>query len=361
MKPYNIIISGGGTGGHIYPAIAIANECRKRWNDCNILFVGAADRMEMQKVPAAGYQIKGLWISGLQRNLSLKNLAFPLKLIKSLFDARKIVKQFSPDVAIGTGGYASGPLLFAASSKQIPTLIQEQNSYPGVTNKLLGKKADIICVASEGMDQFFSKAKIRFTGNPVRQDILAVDELREESLKYFDLDPKRRTLLVLGGSLGAKRINELIDEELENLSADVQVLWQCGKSYYSKFKQLASDGVQVLEYIERMDLAYAAADYIISRAGAGSISELCIVGKPSILIPSPHVAENHQVKNAERIAQQDAALMIEEDNLGALFPSAWRKLHGNHSLQDRLAFNIKNLALPRATTEIVDLVEKVIK
>ncbi|MEN8816710.1 MAG: undecaprenyldiphospho-muramoylpentapeptide beta-N-acetylglucosaminyltransferase [Nonlabens sp.] len=361
VKPYKIIISGGGTGGHIYPAISIANECKRRWPDCEILFVGASDRMEMEKVPAAGYKIKGLWISGIQRNLSLKNLAFPFKVIKSLYDARKIIKDFKPDIAVGTGGFASGPLLFMANKIGVATLIQEQNSYPGITNKLLSKKVDKICVASDGLERFFPKSKIVLTGNPVRQDLLNVDTLREEAIQHFKLKSAKKTLLVLGGSLGARRINQLIDQQLDDLKEEVQVIWQCGKFYHEEYKNKAQEDIQVHAFLNRMDLAYAAADFIISRAGAGSISELCIVGKPVIFIPSPHVAEDHQTKNAQAIIDKDAALMIKEADIDQNFMTLWNGLVSDKELQIKLSKNIKREALPKATDHIVNEIEQLLR
>lgn len=361
VKPYKIIISGGGTGGHIYPAISIANECKRRWPDCDILFVGASDRMEMEKVPAAGYTIKGLWISGIQRSLSLKNLAFPFKVIKSLIDSRKIIKDFQPDIAIGTGGFASGPLLFMANKMSVPTLIQEQNSYPGITNKLLSKKVDKICVASTGLDRFFSKEKIVLTGNPVRQDLLDISKVKEEAQEYFNLDPDKKVLLVLGGSLGSRRINKLIDTYKEHLMEEVQVIWQCGKIYYDEYWRQANHDLSVYKFIDRMDLAYAAADFIISRAGAGSISELSIVGKPVIFIPSPHVAEDHQAKNALAVVEKNAALMIKEQDLDQNFLPIWNGLIADAILQDKLSSGIKNLALPEATNDIVNEIEQLLK
>lgn len=360
MKPYKIIISGGGTGGHIYPAIAIANECKKRWPEAQFLFVGASNRMEMEKVPAAGYDIKGLWISGLQRKLTIDNLSFPLKVVKSLWDARRIINQFKPDIAIGTGGYASGPLLQMASMKKIPCLIQEQNSYPGITNKLLSKRVQRICVASKGLDRFFPKEKIVLTGNPVRQDLLDIDSKRSEALAHFNLDPHKKTLLILGGSLGARRINQLIDDQLQNITKDVQVIWQCGKFYYETYKSHSTDGVQVHAFLNRMDLAYSAADVIISRAGAGTISELCIVGKPVILIPSPNVAEDHQTKNAQAITDLDAGLMIKESDLDSNFITIWNGLISQPELQEKLGTAIKKLALPDATKQIVNQLEELL-
>ena len=360
MKPYKIIISGGGTGGHIYPAIAIANECKKRWPDAQFLFVGASNRMEMEKVPAAGYDIKGLWISGLQRKLTLDNLSFPLKVVKSLWDASRIINQFKPDIAIGTGGYASGPLLQMASMKKIPCLIQEQNSYPGITNKLLSKRVQRICVASKGLDRFFPKEKIVLTGNPVRQDLLDIDSKRTEAIAHFNLDAHKKTLLILGGSLGARRINQLIDDQLQNITKDVQVIWQCGKFYYETYKNHRTNDVQVHAFLNRMDLAYSAADVIISRAGAGTISELCIVGKPVILIPSPNVAEDHQTKNAQAITDQDAGLMIKESDLDSNFTTIWNGLISQPELQEKLGIEIKKLALPDATKQIVNQLEELL-
>ncbi|ARN70332.1 MAG: undecaprenyldiphospho-muramoylpentapeptide beta-N-acetylglucosaminyltransferase [Bacteroidota bacterium] len=360
MKPYRIIISGGGTGGHIYPAISIANECKRRWPDCEILFVGARDRMEMEKVPAAGFPIKGLWISGLQRSLSLKNIAFPFKVVKSLIDAGRIINDFKPDIAIGTGGYASGPLLFKANQKGIPTLIQEQNSFPGITNKLLSKKVKRICVASKGLERFFPKDKMVMTGNPVRQDLLDITSKKQQAIEFFGLDENKKTLLVLGGSLGARRINQLVDENSAQLLKDVQIIWQCGKFYYETYKAKEQKQLQVKAFLERMDLAYAAADFIISRSGAGTISELCIVGKPVIFIPSPHVAEDHQTKNAQAIVQENAAVMIKESDLEQNFMTFWKGLIQDSKKQEILSKNIKKLALPQATSHIVNEIEQLL-
>jgi UDP-N-acetylglucosamine--N-acetylmuramyl-(pentapeptide) pyrophosphoryl-undecaprenol N-acetylglucosamine transferase len=251
MAKYKFILSGGGTGGHIYPAIAIANELKLRFPDAEFLFVGAKDKMEMQKVPQAGYKIKGLWIAGLQRKLSLENAMFPFKLMNSLWESRRIIKDFKPDVVIGTGGFASGPLLKMASIMNIPTVIQEQNSYPGITNKLLSKKADAICVAYENLEQFFPKEKMILTGNPVRQDLIDVDGKREEAIRFFKLNPNKKTLLVLGGSLGARRINQLIEKELDNIiSQDVQIIWQCGKLYLEDYKKYSNEYVQVVAFLK---------------------------------------------------------------------------------------------------------------
>ncbi len=357
------ILSGGGTGGHIYPAIAIANELKLRFPDAEFLFVGAKDKMEMQKVPQAGYEIEGLWIAGLQRKLTLQNLLFPLKVTSSLLTSRKIIKAFNPDVVIGTGGFASGPLLQMANMMKIPTVIQEQNSYPGITNKLLSKKADAICVAYENLERFFPKDKIVFTGNPVRQDLLEIDSKRKEAIKYFNLNPNKKTLLVLGGSLGARRLNQLIEKEIYNLvSKDIQIIWQCGKLYYHDYNHF-SDGqlAQVVSFIDRMDLVYAAADFVISRAGASSVSELCLVGKPVIFIPSPNVAEDHQTKNAKAIVDKNGAILIKENELDFTFETIFSNLIFNENLQKELSENIKKLARPNATKDIVEQIVKLIK
>ena len=362
MSKLKFILSGGGTGGHIYPAIAIANELKKRFPEAEFLFVGAKDKMEMQKVPQAGYAIKGLWIAGLQRKLTLQNALFPIKLLSSLWESRKILKSFKPDVVIGTGGFASGPLLNVANSLNIPTLIQEQNSYPGITNKLLSKKAAKICVAYENLERFFPKEKMILTGNPVRQDLIDVSSKREEAITFFKLDPKKKTLLVLGGSLGARRINQLIEKELQGLlSQKVQIIWQCGKLYLEDYSKYNSAQVQVVAFIERMDLVYAAADVVISRAGASSVSELCIVGKPVIFIPSPNVAEDHQTKNAQVIVDKKGAIMIKESALEDEFSIVLEALLKDEGKQQLLGDNIKKLALPQATIQIVDEIEKLLK
>lgn len=362
MRTYKFILSGGGTGGHIYPAIAIANELKSRFPDAEFLFVGAQDKMEMQKVPQAGYPIKGLWIAGLQRRLTLDNALFPVKLLSSLLKSRQIIKEFKPDVVIGTGGFASGPLLQMANSAGIPTVIQEQNSYPGITNKLLSKKANAICVAYENLERFFPKEKIVLTGNPVRQDLITIDGNRAEGLSHFNLDPNKKTILILGGSLGARRVNQLIEKELDFFaSQNVQLLWQCGKLYFEEYQKYNSTSVQVMAFIERMDLVYAAADIVISRAGASSVSELCIVGKPVIFIPSPNVAEDHQTKNAKSVADKNGAILIRESDLDTTFESTFSDLTASDSKQNELSQNIKKLALPNATKAIVEEILKFIK
>lgn len=363
MGQYKIILSGGGTGGHIYPAIAIANELKRRFPQAEFLFVGAKDRMEMEKVPQAGYAIEGLWISGIQRQLTFKNLSFPFKLISSLWNARKIIKRFKPDVAIGTGGFASGPLLQMAASKGIPTLIQEQNSFPGITNKVLAKKVNKICVAYDGLERFFPKEKLIKTGNPIRQDLLDIETKTDQAKAFFQLSTGKQTLLVLGGSLGSKRINELIEKELEFLQTqNVQVIWQCGKLYYDTYKKYNNfENVQVYPFLNQMDFAYAACDIIISRAGASSVSELCVVGKPVIFIPSPNVAEDHQTKNAKAVVDNDAALLIKEADLDVDFENRFSQLAASQERQLVLGQNIKKLALVNATNDIADEVEKLLK
>jgi len=362
VKPYKFIISGGGTGGHIYPAVAIANELKVRYPDAEFLFVGAEDRMEMEKVPQAGYPIKGLWISGLQRSLSLKNLLFPFKLISSLWKSKKILKSFKPNVAIGTGGYASAPLLKVASNNKIPCLIQEQNSHAGITNKWLSGKVKRICVAYDGMEKYFPSDKIQLTGNPVRQDLLDVSEKREEAINFFKLNSKKKTLLVLGGSLGARTINSLISSSMDYFSKlDLQIIWQCGSFYFETYKNMGTENVQVHAFLNRMDLAYAASDFIISRAGALSVSELCLVGKPVIFIPSPNVSEDHQTKNAKSISSKNAAILIEEKKLDAQFEKEFSSLFNSEEIQKELSKNIKALGKPNATIEIVEEIEKLLK
>ena len=357
-----MILSGGGTGGHIYPAIAIANELRRRHPQMELLFVGAKDKMEMEKVPQAGYEIRGLWISGLQRKLTLRNLMFPLKLIHSLLKARKIVNQFKPHVAIGTGGFASGPLLRVASQKGIPCVLQEQNSYAGITNKLLAAKAQKICVAYDGMERYFPKEKIIKTGNPVRADLVHKRIEKEEGVKEFGLQANIPVLLVLGGSLGSRRINQLIESKLSYFQGlEIQVLWQCGKLYQDEYRKYDAEAVKVVPFINEMNKALAAADIIISRAGASSVSELCIVGKPVVFIPSPNVAEDHQTKNAMALVEKNAALMLKESDLDGKFEMVFQELIESKEKQEVLSKNISSLALPDATKHIVDEIEKLLK
>lgn len=362
-RPYRIIISGGGTGGHIYPAIAIAHALQSLHPDTEILFVGAKGRMEMQKVPEAGYKIIGLWISGIQRKLTLDNLAFPLKVTSSLFQSSRILSDFRPDAVVGVGGFASGPLLYAASWKNIPSLLQEQNSYAGLTNKLLAGKVKKVCVAHEEMDRFFPKEKIVFTGNPVRKDIVALaaeglDSKKEEAFKFFDLDPNKKTLLVVGGSLGARTLNDSMIAGIHKLVAeDAQVIWQCGKFYYEEMTAKLNvieqkQGIKLNEFLSRMDLAYAAADVVISRAGALAISELALVSKPTVFVPSPNVSEDHQRKNAEALVKRDAALMVMDKDAKEQMIDVALRLLKDEQQQKALSENIVKLARPKAAEHI---------
>lgn len=357
-KNYRIIISGGGTGGHIYPAVAIANQFKKLFPTSEILFVGANGRMEMTKVPEAGYKIVGLNIAGLQRKLTLQNLSFPFKVIKSVSAARKIISDFKPDAVVGVGGYASAPVLFAATSKNIPALIQEQNSHAGITNKLLAKRVQKICVAYDGMEKYFPADKIILTGNPVRADIIGCNAKRTEALQFFQLNPAKKTILVIGGSLGARTLNNATAQNLNKLvEAGCQLIWQTGKSYYqtavTQTAPLLEKGIRSYEFIKNMDLAYAAADLVISRAGALSISELCLAAKPCILVPSPNVAEDHQTKNAMALMQKSAALLVKDAEADTLlYKVALETLQDERQLQE-LSRNIEPLGKPAAAEEIV--------
>lgn len=347
------IISGGGTGGHIFPAIAIANALKRIDPKAEILFVGASGRMEMEKVPAAGYKIIGLDIQGIQRGSIVKNLMFPFKVFNSLRKASRIIRDFKPDAAIGVGGYASGPLLFAASLSGIPTLIQEQNSYAGVTNKLLAKRAKKICVAFDGMEKFFPADKIIKTGNPIRKESVDIGGKRLSAMELLKLSPDKKTILVTGGSLGARTLNNSILAGLNKIiKADVQVIWQTGKVYYKgiieKLGESYHPNVQIMEFLNRMDLAYAAADVIISRAGAGTIAELCVVKKPVILVPSPNVAEDHQTKNALALVQENAALMVADRDAEAKLVDTALNLLNDKDKQKTISTNISKLALPDA-------------
>lgn len=362
MNNYRFIISGGGTGGHIYPAIAIAKELEARFPDALFLFVGAKDKMEMEKVPQAGYEIEGLWISGIQRKLALKNLMFPFKLVHSLIKSRAIIGRFKPDMVIGTGGFASGPLLTVAAAKGVPSAIQEQNSFPGITNKVLGKKVQKIFVAYDGLDRFFPKEKIVKTGNPVRQDLLKLTYNQGDEPDFFGSANDRKTLFIMGGSLGARRINQLVEKQLNFFKQhNVQIIWQCGKLYYPEYKKYQGEWVKVLDFINQMEKAYRAADFIISRAGAGSVSELALVGKPVFFIPSPNVAEDHQTKNAKAVVDKNAAVLIPENKLDAEFEDSFLKVLNSEELQHSLGENFKKLALPNATKDIVDHLEQLLK
>lgn len=347
------MISGGGTGGHIFPAISIANALRRIEPGCEILFVGAAGRMEMEKVPAAGYKIVGLNISGIQRGSFVKNLALPFKLLGSVKKALQLISAFRPDVVVGVGGYASGPLLFAASLKNIPYLIQEQNSYAGITNKWLGKKAAEICVAFDGMEQFFPAGVLTKTGNPVRMDVVDIQNKRHQGAELLKLDPLKKTILVTGGSLGAGTLNKSVEKHLTELvDDDVQLIWQTGKFYYKGIIERLGEhfhpNVRILEFLNKMDMAYAAADVIISRAGAGTIAELCLIRKPVILVPSPNVAEDHQTKNALALVKNDAAILIADRSAEDTLISEALGLLKDDEKSRTLSENIGKMALPKA-------------
>jgi len=365
------IISGGGTGGHIFPAISIANSLKERYPESEFLFVGALGRMEMERVPQAGYKIVGLPVQGFDRKNMLKNVKVLFNLFKSTRQARKIIQDFKPDIAIGVGGYASAPILKSASAFGIPTLLQEQNSYAGVTNKLLARKAACICVAYEGMERFFPKEKIVLTGNPVRQDLFAVAPKAAEAYEFFGLNPQKKTLLIVGGSLGARTINQSIIAHLKTLNeADIQVIWQAGKFYIDDarqavetvFSDLQSEKkLIVTDFVSRMDYAYSVADLVISRAGASSISELCLLEKPVILVPSPNVAEDHQTQNALALVRKNAAIMIKDaDAREQLVPEALNLIQDDEKLRN-LSQNIVNLAQKNSASRIVDEVMKLIR
>jgi len=364
-QPYRLIISGGGTGGHVFPAIAIASTFKARHPDAEILFVGAKGRMEMIRVPEAGYKIVGLWISGLQRRITLTNLLFPIKLISSYFKARNLVSKFKPHAVIGTGGYASGPVMLAANRLNIPSLIQEQNSYAGLTNKRLAKNALKICVAYPNMEKYFSRDKLVFTGNPVRSDLLDLNVKRVDAINHFVFTSRERTLLVIGGSLGAKTINESILSGLDKLiDANVQVVWQTGKVYFDDIKTKTANKdlrrIRIYDFIKQMDLAYAVSDAVISRSGALAISELCIAGKPAVLVPSPNVAEDHQTKNAMALVNQEAAIMIKDSEARKRLVDEALKLLHDEQQSAKLSKNIMALGRPNAAEEIVDEIEKLV-
>ena len=363
MKQLKIILSGGGTGGHIFPAVAIANEIKKLVPDVEILFVGALGKMEMEKVPAAGYKIIGVPIAGLQRKFTLQNFKLPFLIIKSLLKTKKIINEFKPNVVVGTGGYASGPLLRAATNKDIPALIQEQNSYAGITNKILSKKVNKICVAYDGMEKFFPKEKIILTGNPVRQDVIEITNKKTEALSYFKLDGTKKTVLVVGGSLGAKAINEAIGNGLSEFAKNnIQLVWQTGKIYFETAKKQTADfeskNIMATDFISRMDLAYAVADIVISRAGAGAISELCLVQKPCILVPLPTAAEDHQTKNAMALVNKQAAIIVKDaDSSKELLKEAVKLIH-DEDKQLQLKSNMKQLAFSNSANIITKEVLK---
>ncbi|MEJ7558695.1 MAG: undecaprenyldiphospho-muramoylpentapeptide beta-N-acetylglucosaminyltransferase [Pedobacter sp.] len=367
MGAARIIISGGGTGGHIFPAISIANALRRMRPDCELLFVGATGRMEMEKVPAAGYKIVGLNISGIQRGSIVKNLGLPFKVLGSVQKALQLIRDFKPDVVVGVGGYASGPILFAASLKSIPYLIQEQNSYAGLTNKWLGKKAAKVCVAFDDMDQFFPSYTLLKTGNPVRKDVVDIINKHHHGAEMLGLDPLKKIILVTGGSLGAGTLNKSVEKHLLDLiAADVQVIWQTGKFYYKGIiERLGVDfhpNVRILEFLNKMDMAYAAADLIISRAGAGTIAELCLIKKPVILVPSPNVAEDHQTKNAMALVKYNAALLINDRSAEDTLLSEALLLLKDENRMRKLAENIGKMGLPDAddliALEVLALAER---
>jgi len=363
---YKVIVSGGGTGGHIFPAIAIANAIKAKYPNTEILFVGAEGKMEMEKVPAAGYKIIGLPIMGLQRRLTFQNLKFPFKLWASMLKAKKIITDFKPDVVVGVGGYASGPLLKAATKKGIPALIQEQNSYPGITNKLLATKVQKICVAYDGLERFFPKEKILLTGNPVRQDIKNLTVKRERGLEHFELVGTKKIVLVIGGSLGARTINESIEGGLEELAKNnIQLVWQTGQFYANSAEKAVEKykehGIKTMAFISKMDYAYAVADVVISRAGASSISELCLAEKAAIFVPSPNVAEDHQTKNAMALVNYNAALLVKDSEAKEKLIPTLMSLIQDETKMERLKTNILKMAFNDSANIIADEVMKLVK
>lgn len=366
MRQHKFMISGGGTGGHIFPAIAIARALQEVDRNAEFLFVGARGRMEMEKVPAAGFKIEGLWISGIQRKLTMRNALFPVKLMSSLFRSRVLIKNFKPDVVIGVGGYASGPLLRVATVRKIPTLIQEQNSFPGITNRILAKRVDRICVAYEGMERWFPKEKTVLTGNPVRQEVIKLEGKAPRAIEHFELEKGRPTVLVVGGSLGARSINEGIAAGLEQLNnAGIQVIWQTGKLFAQTARSLVAEkglkNIKVHEFIGRMDLAYAIADLVVSRAGAISISELSAVERPVILVPSPHVAEDHQTKNAMALVNSRAALLVKDADTKTLLIESVLKTLKDENLRNELKSNIGRMAHKKAAEAIAAEVMRLVK
>ena len=361
-----ILLSGGGTGGHIFPAVAIADALKKNLDNAEMLFVGAKGRMEMEKVPQSGYEIKGLWISGFQRKLDKRNLMFPFKLISSLMGALKIVNSFKPDIAIGTGGYASGPLLFMASRKKVPTLILEQNSYPGVTNKLLGKKVNKICVAYPGMEKYFAAEKLTITGSPIREQIANNSLSKKEATEFFGLKMDKPILLIIGGSQGALGINNAVSANLKGIvDLGVQILWQTGTSSFDNAvvdvkENAVEKDVSVEKFISRMDMAYAASDMVVSRAGAIALAEIVAVEKPAIFIPLPSAAEDHQTKNAMTLVDGNAAILVKEKDAVADLTEAVKGLVSNKENNIKLIENIKKFQTPNATQSIVDEALKLI-
>jgi UDP-N-acetylglucosamine--N-acetylmuramyl-(pentapeptide) pyrophosphoryl-undecaprenol N-acetylglucosamine transferase len=362
MSKRNFIISGGGTGGHIFPALSIADELQSRYPDAHIQFVGARGKMEMTRVPQAGYPIVGVPIGGINRKAPWKSWSVPFKLIWALWLSRKIIRRTKPQVVIGTGGYASGPALYMAQRMGIPTVVQEQNSYAGVTNVRLGAKAQFICTAYRNAERFFPAGKVRMTGNPVRASLSKPLPAQGECKEKLGFDSQKPLLLVLGGSLGARTINQQMATTLDILQGQGwNIMWQCGKLYEDEYSPMSREGVKVQAFIEDMTTAYAAADAIVSRAGAGTISELCLIGKAAVLIPSPNVAEDHQTHNARALSSRGAAVLIAEEELNMRFEAELAALANNEARRARLGENIRALALPNATRDIVDLIEKLIR
>lgn len=358
-----VLLSAGGTGGHIFPAIAVANEIKSRFPNCEILFVGAEGKMEMEKVPQAGYKIVGLPIAGLQRKLTLSNFLLPIKILKSMLKAKSVVSEFRPEIAVGFGGYASGPTLRAAGTAGVPTVLQEQNSFAGVTNKLLAKRAQAICVAYEGMKAFFQEEKIQLTGNPVRKDFVKLPYSQPEALTKLNFDSTKKTILIIGGSLGARAVNTGVEASIQEwLSKDFQVIWQCGKIYKSNLesKYSGTDGLLLFDFIQDMALVYAAADLIVSRAGAMSVSELSLVGKPVVFMPSPNVAEDHQTKNAMALVSKGAAVIVKDSEAEVKLAGVVSELLHNENKISTLKENIIAFARPNATEEIVDTLIEVV-
>lgn len=365
MPLRKVIISGGGTGGHIFPAVAIANKIKENYPEAEILFVGAEGKMEMEKVPKAGYEIVGLPIRGLQRKLTLKNFAVPFKLIASLWKSKRIVKSFQPDIAIGVGGYASAAVVKVAAKKGVPTLLQEQNSYPGITNKILGKRAKTICVAYDHLERFFPKEKIVKTGNPVRNEVVQIEGKRDAAFDHFNLNKNKKTVLIIGGSLGARTLNESLKKDVQQLlDKDIQVIWQCGKGYVENLRlfvdELNHPNIYLSDFVYEMDLAYAAADVIVSRAGAMSVSEVCLVGKPVILVPSPNVSEDHQTKNAMALVNKNAAVLVKDIEAKEILVPAINNLLEDVSRCESLSKNILKLGIADAPDRILKEIEKII-
>lgn len=360
-RALRVIVSGGGTGGHIFPAVAIANAIKESYPKAEILFVGAKGKMEMEKVPKAGYPIQGLWISGIQRKLSLQNLLFPIKLLVSLFQAYKIAKRFKPDLAVGVGGFAAGPLLKVATMMKVPSLIHESNSYPGITNKLLGKSVQKVCVAFDGMEKFFPKEKLVITGNPVRREILDSNDQRAEGYAFFNLDPAKKTLLIIGGSQGARSINHAIAGSLKEIAdTGIQVLWQTGKSFVSsaktKIEDLDTSSIQAHDFIYDMSKAYAVADLVVSRSGAMSVSEIALVGKPSILVPFPYAAEDHQTKNARALVNNEAAILVPDGKVSSDIAEAISSTISDERKLAEMGAKAQELGITNATELVMEQV-----